>query len=697
MDRTESLTGLRYRVGIDTGGTFTDVVLIDDLEQRIHITKVASTPANPALAVVGGIDKIAGLVGIDPREVDFLVHGTTVATNALLEYKGVATALLVTEGFKDILSIARQTRPKLYDWFVRRPEPLVPRRMRFEVAERMDHTGLVLTPLDEAQVEGIASLLRDRGVTSVAVCLLHSYAESGHEKKIGQIFARVFPEAKVCLSSDVLRETREYERMSTTVINAYVMPIIEGYLEHIRRRLAEQEIRVELNVMQSNGGIMTAETAAQKSVNTILSGPAGGVIGCQATAAQAGIENCITVDMGGTSFDISLIHQGQVSFKNESEIAGHPVNAPMIDIHTIGAGGGSIAWIDSGGALRVGPQSAGADPGPVCYGLGGREPTVTDANLVLGRLDPDYYLGGELKVDREGAERVIRERIAGPLGLTLEEAAWGIIRVVNASMVRGIRTVSVERGHDPRRFSIMSFGGAGSLHAADLARELDVPEVIIPLYPGVASALGLLTADFRYDYSLTFQAQVSRVEPEELNRAFGELEAEAREQMGKEKVSGLKLLFLRTADMCYRGQAYHLNVPFPSGLLTRASLEAVTADFHAQHKALYGFDRPAQPTELIYLRLSAVALMNKPAIPRLEPGPAGYWPEPRETRRVFLGGQWREVPVFARQELRPAQPVPGPALIEQFDTTTLVGPGQTWRVDEHQNIRISLAGLESKA
>ncbi len=681
---------MRYRIGIDTGGTFTDVVLFDEEEQRNYITKTPSTPANPAIAVINGINKIAALIGLDPRKMDFLVHGTTVATNALLEYKGVQTALLLTEGFKDVLSIARQTRPKLYDWFVKRPEPLIPRRWRYEVAERTAFDGEVLKPLDEAQIRRFAQELKARSITSVAVCLLHAYANPDHEKRIEEIIAEVFPEAKVCLSSNVLRESREYERMSTTVINAYVMPIIETYLDYIKDRLKEQDIRVELNVMQSNGGIMTAETAARKSVNTILSGPAGGVIGCLAVAAQSGIDNCITVDMGGTSFDISLIYNKKISFKTESEIAGHPVNAPMIDIHTIGAGGGSIAWIDAGGALRVGPHSAGADPGPACYGLGGQEPTVTDANLVLGRLNAAYYLGGEVQVDVDASRKAILDKVARPLNLSLEEAAQGIIQVINATMVRGIRTVSVAKGYDAREFAIISFGGAGSLHAVDLAKELDIPEVVIPPYPGVASALGLLTADFRYDYSLTFRAKIDDTNLDELNAAFEELEEMAAAQMQKEKISGQGLTFLRSADMCYSGQAYQLNVSVPSGALSRDDLNAVSESFHAQHKTLYGFWRLNQPTELIYLRLSAVAIMKKPRTPRLPLIAEGPEAALQGRRLVFLAGEYIDTPIYLREKLKPGRPALGPAIIEQFDTTILVAHGQQWRVDEWQNLRIRL-------
>jgi N-methylhydantoinase A len=406
---------MAYRLGIDSGGTFTDVVLFDDKKKALHITKTPSTPANPAIGVINGIKKIVSQVGIKPCEIASLVHGTTVATNALLEYKGIRTALILTEGFKDILSIGRQDRPKLYDYFERRPEPFIPRHLRFEVSERTLYDGKILKPLDDEEVRGIAGKLKKIGIKGVAVCLLHSYANPTHEKRIKEIFKTQYPEAVVSASYEILPEFREYERMSTTVINAYVMPIIDRYLQDLQRMMREEGLTADLNVMQSNGGVMTSRSAGEKSVHTILSGPAGGVMGSLAIGTQIGMKNLITVDMGGTSFDICLIHGGKIHFTKESEIGGHPIKIPMIDIHTIGAGGGSIAWIDPGGALRVGPQSAGANPGPVCYRLGGEEPTVTDANLVLGRLDPGYYLGGEMSLDAEAAKQAILNRIARPL------------------------------------------------------------------------------------------------------------------------------------------------------------------------------------------------------------------------------------------------------------------------------------------
>jgi N-methylhydantoinase A len=613
-----------------------------------------------------------------------------VATNALLEYKGIETALLLTEGFKDILSIARQARPKLFDWFAKRPDPLVPRKLRYEVSERVSSNGEIIKSLDKDQIKTIAIELRERNISSIAVCLLHSYANPSHEREIKKVFSRYFQEAKVCLSSDVLSEIREYERMSTTVINAYVMPIIERYLEDVKKRMEKKHVEVELNVMQSNGGIMTADTAAQRSVNTLLSGPAGGVIGSMGIAAQAEVENVVTIDMGGTSFDISLIYHNRINYKTESMIGGHPIKAPMIDIHTLGAGGGSIAWVDEGGALRVGPVSAGSDPGPVCYGKGGMEPTVTDANLVLGRLNPEYYLGGEVDVDMAAAKRSIEEKIAGPLNLTVEQAADGILIVVNATMVRGMRSVTVEKGYDAREFSMVSFGGTGPLHAVDLSRELGITEVIVPLYPGLNSAVGLLTADFRYDFSSTFLRKVNALDLGDLNREYRGLEEKALEHMEREKISSENIKLVRSVDMRYSGQAYELNIPVPGGTLNAGSLNQIDEAFHSQHKTLYGFSRVKERTELVYLRLSAIGLLEKPQIEKMPSSGENSEAALKGFRPVYMGREYVNTSLYERKELKPGNSLIGPAIIEQMDTTTLVYPGQTVSIDEYQNIRIRI-------
>ena len=685
-----------YRLGIDSGGTFTDVVLFDEKTGNLKITKTPSTPSDPSVGVYNGIVKIIEQEGLTPEEISALVHGTTVATNALLEYKGVETALLTTKGFKDVLSIVRQDRPMLYDYFITRPAPLVPRSKRFEINERTLFNGEVKTPLDDAEVLKAIDTLKDRGITAVAVCLLHSYANPGHELRVKELFTEHYPQATVSLSSEILPEIREYERMSTTVINSYVMPIIEGYLAVLEGRMKDAGLSVELNVMQSNGGVMPARSAGKKSVATILSGPAGGVLGSQWLVSLAGIKDVITLDIGGTSSDICLISQGSFLSTTESEIGGHAIKVPMIDINTIGAGGGSIAWIDQGGSLRVGPQSAGADPGPACYGKGGTKPTVTDANLVLGRLNPDFYVGGEMSLDTARAEKAVREHVADPLGMTLQQAAEGILQVVNANMIRGIRRVSVERGYDPRQFSLMAFGGGGPLHATQLAAELNIPKVVVPLTPGVNSAVGIIIADFRYDYSKTFLCHSSKTEPSELESAFVELEERAISEMMSDHLGPEKVVFKRSADMRYLGQGYEMEIPLPSGRITQEGLAELSQSFHKHHFKAYGYSQPDEETELVYLRLSAVGQIPKPEFAKyplagLDPSKAH-----KGMRKVHLNGTDIEAALYDRGLLKAGNKVTGPAVIEQFDSTTLLDRNQTAYVDEYLNLIVTIAGEQDK-
>ena len=681
---------MAFRLGIDSGGTFTDVVLFDDKKKALHITKTPSTPANPAIGVINGIKKIVSQVGIESNEIASLVHGTTVATNALLEYKGIRTALILTEGFKDILSIGRQDRPKLYDYFERRPEPFIPRHLRFEVPERTLYDGEILRPLDEEQVRGIAEKLKGMGIRGVAVCLLHSYANPTHEKRIKEIFKEHYPEAVVSTSHEILPEFREYERMSTTVINTYVMPIIDRYLQDLQRMMREEGLTADLNVMQSNGGVMTSRSAGEKSVHTILSGPAGGVMGSLAIGTQIGMKNLITVDMGGTSFDICLIHGGKIHFTKESEIGGHPIKIPMIDIHTIGAGGGSVAWIDPGGSLRVGPQSSGANPGPVCYRLGGKEPTVTDANLVLGRLDPSYYLGGEMSLDVEAAKQAILGKIARPLKLSLEEAAEGIIKVINASMVRGIRKVSVEKGFDAREFSMICFGGGGPLHSLELAEELRIPTVVVPISPGVNSALGLLIADFRYDYSQPFLKKTQDIRLDSFNQGFKDLEAKATQQMMEEKIPREDRVILRSVEMRYSGQGYELEVPVPNGTLTRKDLKRISDTFHQTHRQLYGYASPQETTEFVYLRIAALGKIPKPKFKKEKEGDHKPARALKGKRKVFVQGKYVSPPIYERALLRPADKIQGPAIIEQMDSTTFLSYGHRAQVDPYLNLIVTI-------
>jgi len=690
---------MSVRLGVDVGGTFTDLVLFDAATNRIHFTKTSSTPANQAEGVEDGITKVVGLAGLAPADIAFFVHGTTVATNALLERKGVRCALLTTEGFRDVLQIGRQDRPKLYDWFAQRPPPLVSRALTFEVRERMLHTGAILTALDEPQAVESIRRAKAAGVTAIAVCLLHSYANAAHERRVAELIAEHFPEAEVSLSSDVIPEFREYERASTTTVNAYVMPIVRRYVARLADRTAAMGVPAELHIMQSNGGLMTARAAGEQSVRTMLSGPAAGVLGAVALARQAGFQNVLSVDMGGTSFDICLAYEGQLRFTKESEIGSLPIKVPMIDIHTLGAGGGSVAWIDAGGALRVGPRSAGAQPGPAAYGRGGTEATVTDANVVLGRIDPATFLGGEMQLDAEAARRAVHDRIATPLGLSTEAAAEGIIRVINATMVRGMRAVSVEKGYDPRDFVIVAFGGGGPLHAADLAREMSVPNVLIPVMPGVTSALGLLVADLRYDVSATVRGSLGSPDLAALTRVYEDLERQASGQMARDGVEHGAVRLDRTADVRYARQSWELEVPVPPGALDETAIALVRSDFHARHAQQYGYAMEGEELILVNAQVSAIAVLPKPPLGTADGtngteasrAAAALVHDQAGRRQTWLGGQVVEAGVYNRGGLPPGARFDGPAIVEQLDTTTYVGPGDRVIVDSFGNLIVTVA------
>ena len=678
---------MTYRLGVDVGGTFTDLVLHEVESNRLEFAKTPSTPADQSEGVTTGALQLVNRLGISPQAIAFFIHGTTVATNTLLERKGARTALIVTRGFRDVLQIGRQDRPDLYDWTIRRTEPIVPRRLRFEVTERMLHTGEVIEPVSDADVAGIVRRLEEEQVEAVAVCLLHSYAHPAHERQVGEAIRKALPDITLSISSEVAPEFKEYERMSTASINAFVAPVMERYLRSLQASIEAQGIDSDLHIMQSNGGTMSADAAVEKPVHTILSGPAAGVIGSVGLAAQAGELNTISVDMGGTSFDISLCYQGEVRRTQDSEIERLPIKVPMVDIHTLGAGGGSIAWIDPGGALRVGPHSAGAAPGPACYGQGGAEPTVTDANLLLGRLSQDAFLGGLMKLDIGLARDAVRDRIAEPLGLGLEEAAEGIVRVVNAGMIKGIRVVSVAKGYDPREFTLVSFGGAGPLHAAELASELNIPKVLVPIAPGVTSALGLLMADLRHDLVRTVLLSSAEAKPSDLGEVYSGLEAEALAQMGREGVSLAEVSLVRTADARYLGQGYELEVPVSGGKVTESELAALYGRFHDAHTRAYGFALHGSPLEIVNLRTTAIVTLPQPTLERVdlagETNPARAL---RESRDVVFQNIHHSTSVYDRALLLAGDSIEGPAIIEQFDSTTAVWPRQSANVDQYGNL-----------
>jgi N-methylhydantoinase A len=662
------------RIGIDIGGTFTDFVLFDEVSGSIRTYKVPSTPLKPADAV------LAGLEILKPSPHPYIIHGSTVATNALLERKGARTALITTRGFRDVLAIGRQTRPQLYDLFTDRPESLIPSDLRLEVDERIDHLGNILAPLKEEEIPALVSRLKESEVESVAICLLFSFVNAKHEQQL----ARVLREEgfHVSVSIEIVPEFREYERSSTTAINAYVAPTMERYIGLLGEGLQTQDFYI----MQSNGGIIRAKLVREEPIRAILSGPAGGVVGSRFVAKLAGFDQLISFDMGGTSTDVSLC-EGEIQVTYEGGIGGFPIRIPMVDIHTVGSGGGSIARVDAGGILRVGPDSAGAEPGPVCYGRGGIDPTVTDANLVLGRLAADTFLGGRMVLDERAAEAAL-EKLAREIQLQPSEslseaqiAALGVIRVTNAHMERAIRVISVERGYDPKDFVLGSFGGAGGLHAVDLARAVGIPKVLVPLGASTLSAFGMLAADILKDYVQTvmlpggtsYEELASRMEPM-VERGVKEL----REQ-------GVQLddiALHREVDMRYVGQGYELSLP-----LSRDFIQ----DFHALHKRRYGYSAPDAPVEVVNVRLRAVGHIPKPSLPRDQGGDSGPAAALIGQRPVVLGErEVRLVPFYLGESLKPGNVLVGPTIVAFEDTTIFLAEGDRGVMDGYFNLVVEV-------
>ncbi len=671
----------RYRVSADIGGTFTDLVITDTVELRTFSGKVSTTPENAADGVIAGIGRFVP----DPAEMGFFVHGTTVGLNAFLERKGTRVLLVFTAGVRDSFSIARHDRKELYALRYRKPERLVPRRDVHEVVERLRWDGSVETPLDEASLEPAIEKIRREDIRAVAVCLLHAYVNPAHELGVREVLAEACPGLSITLSHEVAREWREYERASSAVLNAYVAPRVERYLSRLGDALQELSVPATLHVMQSNGGITTASRAREQPIQTLLSGPVGGTIGGAALARATGRSNLLCVDMGGTSFDVSLVVDGRPSVSTETELEGLPILMPLVDIHTIGAGGGSLAWLEAGG-LRVGPQSAGADPGPACYGRGGTAPTVTDANLFLGRLNPGYFLGGAITLDVGESERVLAT-VAGELGLDVRALAEGVLAIVNAAMADAMRTITVKQGIDPRGYSLVAFGGAGPMHAAWLAEELGIGEVIIPWSPGTFSAWGMLQTDVRQDLAKTYYEPIEGVDVETLTALYRDLEREGAAALGEQGIAQGDLYFARFADMRYVGQEYSVTVP----LAARVDLDEIAASFHDTHRVRYGHSTPSAPIEFVNLRLAAMGRIAG------EPVPVGV-PSSRSdanvgTRAIVFAGEAHETPVVLRAGLLPGDERSGPAVIEEDSSTTVVPPGWRVRVDDGGNLLISRDGV----
>lgn len=689
---------MSYRIGVDTGGTFTDVSLIEESTGKMYITKVPSTPENVSIGVLNGVKEIIENTNIKYKDLNFFIHGSTVATNALLERKGAKSALLTTKGFKDVLQIGRQTRPKLYDFRARKSDPFIPRNLRIELNERIDAQGNVMKSVDYDEVLKIGERLKNENIESLAICFINSYLNPINEMKVKEILEGVIPDTSITLSFDVLPEIKEYERTSTVVANAYVLPKMKSYLKFLETSIKKMGIPSSLYIMQSNGGVISTDTAITMPVRTILSGPAGGVIAGSIVANKTSSKDLITIDMGGTSLDAALIKNGNPQYTTTSEIEGHPIKVPMIEMHTIGSGGGSIAWIDSGGALRVGPHSAGANPGPVCYGKGGTEVTVSDANVILGRLNPESILGGKMKLDLASARKVLNEKIAIPLGVSIEEAAEGILKVVNANMVRGIRVVSIEKGHDTRDFSLMAFGGAGPLHAVDIALELGCKEVLVPPSPGITCAIGMLMADVRHDYVKSFTSKISKMDYKTVNNVIYDLEQSASLDLKKEGFQEERTEFKISLDLRYCNQAFEINIPLKENYVSEEVIADAIEEFHQTHEKVYGFDRRDEDLEVVNVRGIGLGIIEKIQIDEKASGSNGEGATSNKisTRSVYFGGSYIETTIYKDLICSEGLVIKGPAIIEQFDTTIVIHPSFNAQIDQYGNIVIKSLTLSVK-
>ncbi len=678
------------RVASDIGGTFTDLVYLDEKSGEVGMAKVSTTPANFAEGVVETLNKAQ----LSVPDTSYFVHGSTVIINALTERKGVKTGLITTKGFRDVLEIGRANRPDIYNMYYTKPPPFVPRYLRLEVGERMNYKGEVLTPLDEADVRSAVDKLQAEGVQALAVCLLHSYANPSHELECGEIINEMAPDLPITLSHQITKEWREYERTSTAVLNSYVHPIARDYLDHLERDLTKMGMqKTSLHVMQSNGGSATFGAGKASPINLVESGPVAGVIGAANIGQMIGEPNVISLDIGGTTAKTSLVEKGtpritsEYKFEQRRDYAGYPILAPAVDIVEIGAGGGSIAWVDKAGALQVGPVSAGADPGPACYGWGGDQPTVTDANVVAGRINPAYFLGGEIPLDVKKAEAALQP-IADAFNMDLEQAAMGVIRIADANMINALKLVSVRRGYDPRDFALIAFGGGGAMHAGALMRELRCKKVIIPTEPAVFSAWGMLMTDLRRDYIRTLITRTDKVDAKELNRIFVDMEAQAMEELMAEGVKKSDLAIERFADMRYLGQEHTVKVTLPSEKITEKALPDINDRFHTLHEQTYTF-RLDTPVELVNYHITIMGRVKKPEFKELDPREAKLEEARKATRRVnFDELGFHEADIYERDSLPVGKPLRGPAVIEEPASTTVVFPDQQLTRDQYGILHI---------
>lgn len=669
------------RLAIDVGGTFTDVFVFDESTGNVFVTKTSSTPSNPERGILDGIEKAQ----LNGQDIKIFSHGTTVGTNALIERKLPKTALITTMGFRDVPEIRRGTKEDIWDTYKDTAKPYIQRRDRFEVNERIDYEGNVIIEINESEVRQLARKLKKRGTESIAVCFVNAYVNGENEAKVKEIIQEELPDVYVCISSEVLPEIFEHERMSTTIINAVLGPIISKYINNLEGEMKQKGYEGDILVLHSGGGVMTSSTVPRYAARLASSGIAAGAIASKHIAKLCGFNNAIGLDMGGTSTDISLMFDGDIRITNDWAIEyGYPIGFPSIEILTIGAGGGSLAWVDEGGSLRNGPQSAGAVPGPACYQKGGTEPTNSDANLVLGRLGVDL-LDGSMKLDKEKARQAV-EKIAKKFNYSIEDAANAIIQVANANMSDAVRLISVRRGYDPRDFALVAFGGAGPLHGAHLAKDMDIPTIIVPPHPGVAAAMGCLLVDVRHDVSKTYVKKVNDVSIEELEDEYMGMKKEAEELLEEEGIGEDNSTIMRYVDMRYKGQWRSLTIPISDKL---ESFDEVLEAFHQEHEREFAFSDRSQLVEIYGLRVTAIGTVPKPEFPKY--GPSGKLEDAeKEVRDVYFDGKFIPTKVYNREKIPVLTEIQGPAIVDQLDTTTVIPPDFTAKVDVYRNLIISM-------
>ncbi|AGK53604.1 hydantoinase/oxoprolinase family protein [Bacillus sp. 1NLA3E] len=681
---------MKYRIGIDVGGTFTDFLMTDQLGNST-VYKTLSTPKDPTIGFFNGLTEMAQDHNMELQQfiqqIELIVHGTTVGTNAALTYSGVKTALLTTKGFRDVLEMRQGLRPDAYNNQYISPKPFVPRHLRIGIRERIDYTGREVTPLSEQDIHDSIDYIREQGVEAVAISFMHSYSNAEHEKKAGEILRERLPDHYVTISSELVPRSRLYDRSSTTVLNSYIGPIIKNYLTNLTRKLEDLHFSGTLLIMQSNGGVATPQATIAKAANTLLSGPASAPVAGSWYLKPHGIGDALTMDMGGTSFDVALVKDGYPLIRTEGEIADWPISLPTVDIHTIGSGGGSIAWVDEGGLLHVGPKSAGAHPGPACYGFGAELPTVTDANLVLGYLNPGYFLGGKMKLDLEAARRAIKTQVADKLGISVEEAAQGIIDMVNVNMANGIREITTKRGYDPREFPLVCAGGAGPLHAAAIAEELESTLVFIPKESSIFCAAGMLMSDLRHDFVKVLRTSTKTTTLAEVLNTFHQLEEQGTQELRGDGVNEEDMQFHYSLDMMYKGQYFQVNVPFTAEETSTLTIATIEDKFHKWHDQLFGYSTPEMEIEIMNFNLSALGITQKPNIKHAEFHGKSSEHAFKGSRPMSHGesGKLVETPVYDGDALVHGNVVIGPAIIEQKVTTIIVSDFFNVIVDKNDN------------